>query len=314
MFGVVLTLALSRDLYMILHGNTPEPQLCSVYKNTLRLTDKRAIDNRKDAIWLAQIWSGHCCAFRAYHHLLTPPLILRVWIAVRPPYMEQWLVECPTLWVVHILYNALEGEGWSAICYMRYMSEGGCFCWCYITLCICIRLLGRPFIKTLHSLEGLMIIDSLLNFFLVVFTVRRYALHGLSYRNSVRPSVCLVTLVHCVHTVPSTIMISSPYGSPIILVSGDITIIPKFEGGHPERGRWMRVGWVWNELTIFDQLAAVSPKRYEIRQRSLLITNRKSNTRFRLVPKSTTLVDPEMTLDSNYALHYITLVCFGAHH
>jgi len=37
-----------------------------------------------------------------------------------------------------------------------------------------------------------------------------------------------------------------------------------------------------------------------------LITNRKSNTRFRLVPKSTTLVDPEMTLDGNYALRCIT--------
>jgi len=53
--------------------------------------------------------------------------------------------------VVHILYNALEGEGWSAICYMRYIREGGFFCWCYITLCIRIRFLGRPFIKTLHS-------------------------------------------------------------------------------------------------------------------------------------------------------------------
>ena len=71
-----------------------------------------------------------------------------------------------------------------------------------------------------------------------LFTVRRYALHGLSYRNSVRLSVRLsVTLVHCVHMVRPTIMISSPYGSPIILVSGDITLIPKFEGGHPERGR-----------------------------------------------------------------------------
>ena len=55
---------------------------------------------------------------------------------------------------------------------------------------------------------------------------------------SVCPSVCLsVTLVDCVHMVRPTIMISSPYGSPIILVSGDITFIPKFEGGHPERGR-----------------------------------------------------------------------------
>ena len=55
---------------------------------------------------------------------------------------------------------------------------------------------------------------------------------------TVRPSVCLSdTLVDCVHVVRPTIMISSPYGSPIILVSRDITFIPKFEGGHPERGR-----------------------------------------------------------------------------
>jgi len=52
------------------------------------------------------------------------------------------------------------------------------------------------------------------------------------------------TLVDCVHRVRPTIMISSPYGSPIILVSGDITYIQKFEGGHPDGGRWMRVGWV----------------------------------------------------------------------
>jgi len=51
-------------------------------------------------------------------------------------------------------------------------------------------------------------------------------------------AVCLsVCLVDCVHMVRPTITISSPYGSPIILVSGDITFIPKFEGGHPERGR-----------------------------------------------------------------------------
>jgi len=74
-----------------------------------------------------------------------------------------------------------------------------------------------------------------------IFTVRR-SLHGLSYRNSVRPSVCpsvcpSVTLVHCVHMVRPTTMIFSPYGSPIILVSGDIKLIQKFEGDHPERGR-----------------------------------------------------------------------------
>ena len=77
---------------------------------------------------------------------------------------------------------------------------------------------------------------------IIVFTVRRYALHGLCDRNSVRPSVrpsvsLSVTLMDYVHMIRPTIMISSPYGSPIILVSGDITFIPKFEGGHPERGR-----------------------------------------------------------------------------
>ena len=71
-----------------------------------------------------------------------------------------------------------------------------------------------------------------------IFTVRRYALHGICYSNSVCPSVCpSVTLVDCVHMVRPTIMISSPQGSPIILASGDITLIPKFEGGHPKRGR-----------------------------------------------------------------------------
>ena len=41
-----------------------------------------------------------------------------------------------------------------------------------------------------------------------------------------------------------TIMISSPYGSPIILVSRDITVIPQFEGGHPEHGRELNEGAV----------------------------------------------------------------------
>ena len=43
--------------------------------------------------------------------------------------------------------------------------------------------------------------------------------------------------VATVRMVQPTIMISSRYGSHIILVSGDIKFIPKFEGDHPERGR-----------------------------------------------------------------------------
>jgi len=108
---------------------------------------------------------------------------------------------------------------------------------------ISTRLSGDVYVKvTLYSVKH----DSL--FFCamsLVSTVRHYALaalHSLCDRNSVRLSVCLsvrpsVTLVNCVHMVRPTIMISSQYGSPIILVSGDITFIPKFVGGHPERGR-----------------------------------------------------------------------------
>jgi len=126
-----------------------------------------------------------------------------------------------------------------------------------------------------------------------------YALHGIYDSNAVCLSVRLsvsvwlsVTLVDCVHMFRPTIMISSPYGSPIILVSGDIKLIPKFEGDHPERGRWMRVGWV-----RIGDFRPISRRISEtVRDTILLITYRKSYTLFRLVPKSTTLVDPEMTL------------------
>jgi len=75
----------------------------------------------------------------------------------------------------------------------------------------------RRQIQVEHSLPASIRNPSLL---LTVFTARRSALHGLCDRNSVRPSVRLsVTLVDCVHTVRPTIMISTPYGSPIILVS-----------------------------------------------------------------------------------------------
>jgi len=70
----------------------------------------------------------------------------------------------------------------------------------------------------------------------IVFTVRR-SLHGLSYRNSIRPSVCpSVTLVHCVHMVRPTTMISSPCGSPIILVSGISSSSQNSKGITPSEG------------------------------------------------------------------------------
>ena len=76
----------------------------------------------------------------------------------------------------------------------------------------------------------------------IVFTARRYALRGLSYRNSVCLYVCLsvcpsVTLVDCVHMVLPTIMISSPYDSLIILVFLEISrSSANSKGVTPSRG------------------------------------------------------------------------------
>jgi len=53
----------------------------------------------------------------------------------------------------------------------------------------------------------------------------------------------------------------------------------------------MRVGY--EKFTIFSQSVAVSQKKCEIGPKLLLVTNRKSHTHFRLVPKSTTLDDLE---------------------
>jgi len=50
-----------------------------------------------------------------------------------------------------------------------------------------------------------------------------------------------------------------------------------------------------------------------VRDTTKLITNRKSHTRLWLVPNSTTLDDPELTLNSHYTLCYIH-TSFGANH
>jgi len=74
---------------------------------------------------------------------------------------------------------------------------------------------------------------------LMIFTARRNALRGLIVIVilSVRPSICH-TRGLCPHVMARrTIMISLSYGSPMILVFGDITFIPEFEESRPERGR-----------------------------------------------------------------------------
>jgi len=59
---------------------------------------------------------------------------------------------------------------------------------------------------------------------------------------SVRLSVRYIR--YCVKTERASVMISSPSDSPIIWDSANVWLVEKFARGHPERGRFVRLGWV----------------------------------------------------------------------
>jgi len=70
--------------------------------------------------------------------------------------------------------------------------------------------------------------------------------------------ICLyVTLRYCVKTKKASIMISSPSKSQNILVYRNIWFITKFKMGHPERWRFMRLGWV--KIVNFDNICTNEP-------------------------------------------------------
>jgi len=66
-------------------------------------------------------------------------------------------------------------------------------------------------------------------------------------------------------------------------------------------------------IAIFDIRNAVSPERFNIESKLVLITNRKSYMRFRLVPKSVTLNDLERLNGPHFAFFSPNLAAFGAH-
>jgi len=72
-------------------------------------------------------------------------------------------------------------------------------------------------------------------------------------------------------------------------------------------------GWLENaKCPKFEQLAAKTPKRYEIGCQLLLITNRKLHTSFRLAPTSMTLNDLERRNSSYFAFFSPNLTDFQA--
>jgi len=73
------------------------------------------------------------------------------------------------------------------------------------------------------------------------------AVEHLSHRNSVSPFVCLsvrlsITRVDQSKTVQARITKPLPLATWKTLVLGSVKLLHKFEGGHPERRRWMRGG------------------------------------------------------------------------
>ena len=81
----------------------------------------------------------------------------------------------------------------------------------------------------------------------IIFTsaLAQQAMQALVQPEQRCPSVCpSVTLRYCIKTKKASVMISSPAESLNILVSRNIWFITKFDRGHPERGRFLRLGWV----------------------------------------------------------------------
>jgi len=76
-------------------------------------------------------------------------------------------------------------------------------------------------------------------------SIASYANRWYRQRRNVRLSVRLsVTLRYCIKTKKASVMISSSSESLNILFSRNIWFITKFDRGHNERGRFLRLGWV----------------------------------------------------------------------
>jgi len=91
-------------------------------------------------------------------------------------------------------------------------------------------------------------------------------------------------------------MISSPAESLIILVSGNISIIAKFERGHPEQGQFLRLGgYELAILAIFRPINHRISETVQDRTKVAMITNIKIAYALSIgsLPKLTTLDDCE---------------------
>ena len=108
-----------------------------------------------------------------------------------------------------------------------------------------------------------------------------------------------VTLSYCT----ASVMISSPTDSPKINFCR-CQVNPKIRKVSPRATVLKRLRWVW--IDDFQPFSHRISETVQNNTKVLLTNNRKLHTRFRLVPKSTTLVDLELTSNEHCALYSVT--------
>ena len=69
-------------------------RIALVYKKINLAKDRAEIKSRKDAVFLAQVRSGHCLSFKAYHHLLNSAVDLCPRCGDGAHTLEHWFLEC----------------------------------------------------------------------------------------------------------------------------------------------------------------------------------------------------------------------------
>jgi len=93
--SVSLAPALSCVNRLIQDLPTEHPRTALVYKKINQAKDQAELKSRKDAVFLAQICSGHCLSFKAYQHLVNAavdPTCPRC--GEGPRTLEHWFLEC----------------------------------------------------------------------------------------------------------------------------------------------------------------------------------------------------------------------------
>jgi len=117
-------------------------------------------------------------------------------------------------------------------------------------------------------------------------------------------SICMpATLVHHTQAVEIFGNFSSPFGT-LAIHWHPRKILRRSSQGNPLSGVGLNARGVAKYSDFSHLERCKSPKRCKIGGKLVLITNRKSHMRFRLVPKSVTLNDPELRNGPYFALFF----------